>query len=77
MPWSIASGLLGVSGIGSDMRDLLAREADDARAADTAVVSTDASRVTVQVIPSDEEPMIARSVSRVLGLDGHTTERDA
>jgi acetate kinase len=123
------SGLLGVSGLSSDMRDLLAREADDARAAEAialfcyqarkwagafaavlggldtlvfsagigersapiraricqgleflgvaldearnaahaAVISSDASRVTVRVIPTDEEVMIARSVARVLG----------
>jgi acetate kinase len=124
------SGLLGVSETSSDMRDLLAREAEDLRAAeavalfchqakkwvgsfaaalgglDTMVftggfgenaplvraricealgfldielndsrnaetsgaISTDASRVTVRVIRTDEELMIARSVSRVLGL---------
>jgi acetate kinase len=33
------------------------------------VISTDASRVTVRVIRTDEELMIARSVGRVLGLD--------
>jgi acetate kinase len=133
------SGLLGVSEISSDMRDLLAREADDVRAAeavelfcyhakkwvgafaaalggldtlvfsagigersapvrariceglgflgteldngrnatDAPVISTDASRVTVRVIPTDEEQMIARSVSRLLGPDVHTTVRDA
>ena len=133
------SGLLGVSEISSDMRDLLAREADDVRAAEAvalfcyqakkwvgafaaalggldtlvfsagigersvpirariceglgflgielhdarnaahaAVISTDTSRVTVRVIPTDEELMIARSVSQLLGLDVHTTERDA
>ena len=133
------SGLLGVSEISSDMRDLLAREADDVRAAEAVglfcyqtkkwvgaftaalggldtlvfsagigersapirariceglgflgielhdvrnaahapVISTDASRVTVRVIPTDEEQMIARSVSRLLGLDGHRTVRDA
>ena len=32
------------------------------------VISTDASRVTVRVIRTDEELMIARSVCRVLGL---------
>lgn len=125
------SGLLGVSGLSSDMRDLLAREAEDARAAEAvalfcyqarkwigafaaalggldtlvfsagigersatvrariceglgflgievddrrnaanaAVVSTDASRVAVRVIPTDEELMIARTAFRVLGLD--------
>lgn len=124
------SGLLGVSEISSDMRDLLAREADDVRAAeaialfcyqvkkwigsfaaalgglDTLVfsagigencppvraricdglgfmgieldktrneenaplISTDASRVSVRVIRTDEELMIVRSVVRLLGL---------
>jgi len=37
-------------------------------AADAAVISTPASRVTVRVIATDEELMIARSVCRVLGL---------
>ncbi len=133
------SGLLGVSGISGDMRDLLAREADDARAAEAvalfcyqakkwvgafaaalggldmlvfsagigersapvrariceglgflgieidpaqndahaAVISTDTSRVTVRMIPTDEELMIARSVARVLGLDTRRQDRDA
>ncbi|MGH2822234.1 MAG: acetate/propionate family kinase [Thermoleophilaceae bacterium] len=133
------SGLLGVSEISSDMRDLLAREADDVRAAEAVelfcyqakkwvgafaaalggldtlvfsagigersapiraricdglgflgialddgrnathapVISTDASRVTVRVIPTDEEQMIARSVSRLFGLEVHPTARDA
>lgn len=124
------SGLLGVSETSSDMRDLLGREANDARAAEAvalfcyqvkkwvgafaaalggletlvfsagigersaairtricdgldflgleldgsrnethaAVISRDGSRVTVRVIPTDEEMMIARSVGRVLGL---------
>jgi len=124
------SGLLGVSEISSDMRDLLAREAADVRAAEAvalfcyqakkwlgafaaalggldtlvfsagigencplvraricdglaflglklngsrntknaAVISTDASPVTVRVIRTDEEHMIARSVCRVLKL---------
>jgi acetate kinase len=132
------SGLLGVSEISADMRDLLAHEADDVRAAEAvalfcyqakkwvgafaaalggldtlvfsagigersasiraricqglgflgidlhdernaahaAVVSADGSRVTVRVIPTNEELMIARSVSRVLGLDTGTTERE-
>ena len=126
------SGLLGVSGRSSDMRDLLALEAGDRRAGlavslfcyqarkwigsyaavlgglDTlvfaggigenapvirericqglgflgialsrrrnegsaAVISTPASRVTVRVIRTDEELMIARSVCRALGLGG-------
>ena len=132
------SGLLGVSETSSDMRDLLARETGDARAAEAvalfcyqakkwvgafaaalggldtlvfsagigeqsasirariceglgflgielhdgcntehaAVISTAASRVTVRVIPTNEELMIARSVSRVPGLDADTTERE-
>lgn len=132
------SGLLGVSEISSDMRDLLAREADDVRAADAvalfcyqtkkwvgafaaalggldtlvfsagigeqsasirariceglgflgialqdgrnaahaAVISAEGSRVTVRVIPTNEELMIARSVSRVLRLGADTTGRE-
>ena len=122
------SGLLGVSETSSDMRDLLAQEASDIRAAEAvalfcyqakkwigsfaaalggldtlvfaggigenaplvraricdglgflgielgerrnagneAVISTDASRVTVRVIATDEDLMIARSVDRIL-----------
>jgi acetate kinase len=133
------SGLLGVSELSSDMRDLLAREAADVRAAEAvalfcyqakkwvgaftaalegldtlvfsagigersapiraricdglgvlgidvdaarngahaAVISTDASRVTVRIIPTDEELMIVRSVLRVLGPNTHRQERDA
>jgi acetate kinase len=133
------SGLLGVSEISSDMRDLLAREDGDVRAAEAValfcyqakkwvgafaaalggldtlvfsagigersavirariceglgflgieldnprnaaqapVISTDASRVTVRVIPTDEELMIARSVSRLLGLGAAATERES
>jgi acetate kinase len=124
------SGLLGVSGTSADLRDLLALEGTDARAAsavalfcyqvkkwvgafaavlggldtlvfaagigenaplvrariceglgflgvalhagrnarNAAVISTDAARVTVRVIHTDEEMMIARSVTRVLKL---------
>ena len=124
------SGLLGVSETSSDMRDLLAQEAGDVRAAEAValfcyqakkwlgaftaalggldtlvfsagigencpsirariceglsffgleldaarnaanapVISTNASRVAVRVIRTDEERMIARSVCRVLGL---------
>jgi acetate kinase len=131
------SGLLGVSETSSDMRDLLAREADDVRAAEavalfcyqakkwigsfaaalggvdtlvfaggigenappvraricaglkflgielnekrnaenTGVISTDAGRVKVRVIRTDEELMIARSVCRVVGLCT-VTEKD-
>jgi acetate kinase len=124
------SGLLGVSGTSSDVRDLLAREASDVRAADAVelfcyqarkwigsfaaalggldalvfaagigensppirdricsglgflgidldpkrnaknarVISTKASRVKVRIIRTDEELMIAKSVTRVLKL---------
>lgn len=130
------SGLLGVSEISSDMRELLAREAGDARAAeavslfcyqakkwvgafaaalggldtlvfsagigarsgvirariceglaflgieldrqrnddDAPVISTASSRVTVRVIPTNEELMIARAASRVLGRDRPASE---
>jgi acetate kinase len=132
------SGLLGVSEISSDMRDLLSREAAEVRAAEAvalfcyqakkwvgafaaalggldtlvfsagigersatiraricegldflgievqdaqnaahaAVISTDVSRVTVRVMRTDEELMIARTVSRVLAINPPTTERD-
>jgi acetate kinase len=124
------SGLLGVSATSSDMRDLLAREGRDARAAEaialfcyqakkwigayaaalggldtlifaggigenapvvraricegldflgvevhasrnaraSAVISTDRSRVSVRVMHTDEELMIAGSVCRILGI---------
>lgn len=130
------SGLLGVSETSSDMRDLLARETEDVRAAEAvalfcyqakkqmgayaaalggldtlvfaggigenapsvrariceglsfldielsessnaknaAVISTDKSRVTVRVIRTDEELMIARSVSCLPSLDTSTKE---
>jgi acetate kinase len=130
------SGLLGISETSSDLRDLLAHEADDVRAAEAValfcyqakkwigsfaaalggldtlvfaggigensslvraricggldflgieldharneknagVISTDAGRVTVRVIRTDEECMIARSVCRTLGL-GITGEK--
>ena len=132
------SGLLGVSEISSDMRDLVAREGDDVRAAEAvalfcyqakkwvgafaaalggldtlvfsagigeqsasirariceglgfigielddgrnaehaAVISAGVSRATVRVIPTNEELMIVRSVSRVLRLDADATERE-
>lgn len=132
------SGLLGVSELSPDMRDLLAREAADVRAAEAValfcyqakkwvgafavalggldtlvftagigersapirariceglaflgielhdarngahapVISTDGSRVTVRVIETDEELMIARLVSRVLGWTRDTQERE-
>lgn len=127
---NVESGLLGVSETSSDMRDLLAREVGDVRAAEAVamfcyqvkkwigsfaaalggldtlvfaggigenapavrariceglgflgiewsesrnsesapIISTDASRVAVRVIRTDEELMIARSVVRVLAL---------
>jgi acetate kinase len=130
------SGLLGVSGTSADLRDLLAREERDARAANAvelfcyqvkkwigaftavlggldtlvfaagigehaplvraricdglgflgitlharrnaqnaALISTDASRVRVRVIHTDEEIMIARSVTRVLNLGRRLAE---
>lgn len=130
------SGLLGVSEISSDIRDLLARESADVRAAEAvalfcyqakkwlgafaaalggldtlvfsggigennpsirariceglgflgielnearngenaAVISTETGRVTVRVIRTDEERMIARSVGRVLGLGAVNTQ---
>jgi acetate kinase len=126
------SGLLGVSGTSADLRDLLARERRDARAADAVtlfcyqarkwigsfaaalggvdtlafaggigehapvvraricddlgflgigltktrnaknapLISPDGARVTVRIIRTDEELMIARSVIRVLNLSG-------
>jgi acetate kinase len=132
------SGLLGVSGTSSDLRDLLAREADDVRAAEAValfcyqakkwigsfaaalggldalvfaggigenapdirericdglgflgirlnqtrnkknatLISPGAGRVKVRVIRTDEDLMIARSVSRLLNL-GSTRERDS
>ncbi len=36
------------------------------------MISTDAGRVAVRVIPTDEELMIATSVCRVLGLGSST-----
>lgn len=51
---------LGFLGIGLDA----SRNAENA-----GLISTDGNRTTVRVIRTDEELMIARSVSRVLGLD--------
>ena len=130
------SGLLGVSETSGDMRDLLAREAQDPRAAEAValfcyqarkwvgafaaalggldtllfsagvgagsaliraricedlrflglevdgdrngrhadVISTDHSRVTVRVMRTDEELMIARLVCRTLGFEGATKD---
>jgi acetate kinase len=42
----------------------------DRNARNAPVISRDAGRVTVRVVPTDEELMIARSVCRVLGLAG-------
>jgi acetate kinase len=134
------SGLLGVSETSSDLRDLLAHEAGDARAAEavalfcycikkyigayaaalggldtlvfaggigenavevrrricdglgflgielsdaknaagSALISADTSRVSVRVIPTDEEWMIAKLACRSLGMpiaEGHDRER--
>ena len=50
--------------------DFLGIELDESRNAETAaVISTDASRVTVRVIRTDEELMIARSVLRACPSD--------
>ena len=54
-----------------DGLDFLGIELDKSRNAKTAaVISRNSSRVTVRVIRTDEELMIARSVGRVLGLFG-------
>ncbi len=46
---------------------ILGMELDETRnAATEAVISANAGRVTVRVIPTDEELMIARSVCRIL-----------
>ncbi len=51
---------------------LLGVELDESRNTETAeVISTDASRVTVRVMKTDEELMIARSVCRALGIGHH------
>ena len=48
--------------------DFLGIELNESRNKEAAgVISTDASRVTVRVIRTDEELMIARSVCRILG----------
>jgi acetate kinase len=53
--------------------DFLGIELNDARnEAHAAVISTDGSSATVRVMHTDEELMIARSVSRLLALDAHT-----
>ena len=51
-------------------------ELDDARNTTHApVISTNAGRVTVRVIRTDEEFVSARSVCRALGLHAFSTER--
>ena len=40
------------------------------------MISAEASGAMVRVIPTNEELMIARSVSRVLRLGADTTERE-
>ncbi len=55
--------------------EFLGIELDAARnAAHAAVISTDASRVAVRVIHTDEELLIARLVCRVLGTSASTTD---
>jgi len=49
---------------------------DTCNAAHAAVISTNVSRVTVRVIPTDEELMIARSVSRLLRLGEDITDTE-
>jgi acetate kinase len=57
--------------------DFLGIELHSARNdAHAAVISTDSSRATVRVMQTDEELMIARSVSRLLRFEAQTTERD-
>ena len=57
--------------------DFLGIELHSARnAAHAAVISADSSGATVRVMRTDEELMIARSVSRLLALETHATERD-
>jgi len=57
--------------------DFLGIELHEARnAAHASVISTDTGRVTVRVMRTDEELMIARSVSRVLSLESPTAESD-
>jgi acetate kinase len=54
-----------------------ASNSDESRNAENAaVISTDASRVTVRVIPTDEELMIARSVCRILGPAGAVKKKN-
>jgi acetate kinase len=49
--------------------DFLGIELEESRNAKTAaVISKNSSRVTVRVIRTDEELMIARSVSRILSM---------
>jgi len=56
--------------------EFLGIELDVARNAEhAAVISTDASRVAVRVIPTDEELMIARSVLRIRSNSSPTKDR--
>jgi acetate kinase len=56
--------------------NFLGIELDESRNAETAgVISTDASRVAVRVIHTNEELMIARTVGRILGL-GAVNKKD-
>ena len=49
---------------------------DERNTSHAPVISAESSRVTVRVIPTNEELMIARSVSRLLCLDTGATERE-
>jgi acetate kinase len=61
-----------------DGLSFLGLDLDDPRnTAHAAVISADTSRVTVRIIATDEELMIARSVCRLLGLGANRTERDS
>ena len=74
------AGLLGVSETSSDMQDLLAAQTTDERAAEAValfcyqvrnaahagVISSAGSRVTVRVMPTNEERMIARTVGQLV-----------
>src|ERR1044071_2239586 len=72
------SGLLGISGISNDMRDLVGRSEPEARLAvdfdpeandrSGPRISTRRSEVSAWVIPTNEELMIARHTGSLLGL---------
>lgn len=67
---SIRSGM--VAGLG-----FLGIDLDEARnAANVSIISKNTSRVSVRVIRTDEELMIARSIGRVLGLDADDSRNE-